>query len=549
MATELPGAVVRSGPLVGAQEYEWWKLLHGISTNVMSQVKPTTAATRRTVRSLLHEALDPFESLRTSFGMDKEGRPQQIVHPVREFEILERDAEEVDEAEFTEEMEHAAFTIEDAPLMRIGMVMDGPHVRSVILAVSHAVIDGRGAQVLRERLNSVFAGQGKKLTAADAAPHPIDSAISERSGPLSRMRSASLRFWEKEIEEMPNRLFAPPRGGIIEHYHSEYESYAAHLALVLTARRFRTSPAIVYTAAVVALAALVSGSSRTTLRTHLAGRTPEESNSVGCYHQILPLIVGTGDRPSLNQIIERVMSKAFRVQARHRVGYLDLRETMERTGKARGASFAEGITVNFDYEVPVRQLNSDDSALTAELESSRERELLMGSGESMPDLRGLDAYLMVRLRSRTLHGFGTFNSLTLSTEQMRSLLAGPEQLLQRLLSEGDLSWDAMQRMLGERICGTANPDLGCRGVDTFSFRETTAALETHPDVVRTALQVDKSSGSPELIAHVTTRASHLTPESLRAHVLKKLSPAHPVVCPNQFLITEVTESEPVRKEG
>jgi hypothetical protein len=36
MMTQDPGAVVRSGPLVGAQEFEWWKLRHGISTNVLS---------------------------------------------------------------------------------------------------------------------------------------------------------------------------------------------------------------------------------------------------------------------------------------------------------------------------------------------------------------------------------------------------------------------------------------------------------------------------------------------------------------------------------
>ncbi|MET7737700.1 condensation domain-containing protein [Streptomyces sp. NPDC005402] len=539
MATQDPGAVVRSGPLVGAQEFEWWKLRHGISTNVLSHVEPEAGSTRHTVRSLLHEALDPFESLRTSFGLDKEGRPRQYVHPVRDFEIVERDARKVSVEELTEELQHAAFTAEDATLMRIGMVVDGPHVRYVVVSVSHAVIDGRGAQVLRKRLNSVFAGRGTKLTTAEAAPHPVDSAVSEHSGPLSRMRSASLRFWEKEIAEMPNRLFAPRRGGIIEHYHSEYESYAARPALVLTGRRFRTSPAVVYTSTIVALAALISGSTTTTVRTHFVGRTPEESDSVGCYHQILPLTVDTGDQPSLSRIIERVMFKAFQVQARYRVGYLDLREITANAQAARGAAFAEGITVNFDYAVPLEQVTSEDGVLTAELESARERELLMGSGESGADLRGLDAYLMVHLRSTTLHGFGTFNSLSLSTEQMRSLLAGPEQLLRRLLSEGDVSWEAMRAMFGERICGTVNPDLGRRGVEVFSVGQTTAALESHPDVVATVLRVEENSGTPALVAHIETRASHLTPENLRAHILRQLSPAHPVVCPDRFVITRV----------
>lgn len=545
MAKEDPGVVVRSGPLVGAQEYEWWKLLHGISTNLVSQVEPPAGTTRKTAISLLHEALDPFESLRTSFAFDQEGRPLQVVHSVRDFEVCERNAGEGASAALTEELHHTVFTVDDTTLTRIGMVMDGPHVLCVVLSVSHAIIDGRGAQVLRTRLNSVFAGQGKELTAAEAAPHPIDSAISEHSGPLSRMRNASMRFWEKEIERIPNRLFAPCRSGIIELYHSEYDSYTANPALILAGRRFQTSPAIIYTSAIVALAALISGSSTTIVRTHLAGRTPEEINSVGCYHQILPLTVETGDQPSLSEIIERVMSKAFRAQSRYRVGYLDLREAVRREENARGASFAEGITVNFDYGVPVQQLNSDDSVLTAELNSSRERELLMGSGESQTDLRGLDAYLMARLGSRTLHVFGTFNSLTLSTEQMRCLLAGPEQLLTRLLSEGDVSWDAMQRIFGERICVNENPDLGRRGLDAFSVKETTEALTSHPDVIRAVLQMDKNSGSPSLIAHIETQAqaSHITSEDLRTHVLQKLSPAYPVVCPDQFIINRVAGAE------
>jgi hypothetical protein len=543
MATQDPGAIVRSGPLVGAQEFEWWKLRQGISTNVVSQVEPPAGTTRQTAISLLHEALDPFESLRTSFTFDHGGRPLQVVHSVRDFEVCERDAGEGAGAELTEELGHTVFTVDDAVLTRVGMVTDGPHVLCVVLSVSHAIIDGRGAQVLRARLNSVFAGQGKDLTTAEAAPHPIDSATSEHSGPLSRMRDASMRFWEKEIERIPNRLFAPRRGGVIEHYHSEYDSYAANPALVLAGRRFHTSPAIVYTSAIVALAALISGSSTTIVRTHLAGRTPEESNSVGCYHQILPLTVETGDRPSLSQIIERVMSKAFRIQSRYRVGYLDLREAVRREENARGASFAEGITVNFDYGIPGQQLNSDNSALTAELSSSRERELLMGAGESKTDLRGLDAYLLTRLGSRTLHVFGTFNSLTLTTEQMRCLLAGPEQLLTRLLFGGDISWDAMQRMFGERICVNENPDLGRRGLDAFSVKETTEALTCHPDVTRAVLQMDENSGSPSLTAHIETQASHITPEDLRAHVLRRLSPAHPVVCPDRFVINRVAGAE------
>ncbi|MDT0268737.1 condensation domain-containing protein [Streptomyces sp. DSM 44915] len=545
MGTEEAVPVVRSGPLVGAQEFEWWKLRHGIGTNVVSHVVPEAGTTRRMARRLLHEAVDPFESLRTSFGLDEEGRPRQHVHPVREFEVLERDAGEVTAEELIAELTHTEFTVEGRTLTRVGMVVDGPYVRCVVLSVSHAVIDGRGAQVLRQRLNSVFAGRGTKLTTAEAAPHPVDSALSEHSGPLSRMRSASLRFWEKEIERMPNRLFAPARGGVIERYHSEYESFAAHPALVLTGRRFQTSPAVVYTSTIVALAALISGSPTTTVRTHFAGRTPEENNTVGCYHQILPLTIDTSDRPSLGRIIERVRSQSFRVQRRYRVSHLTYREMRARAERARGASFAEGITVNFDYEVPLNQLTSQDSVLAAELESAGERELLMGAGESGADLTGLDAYLMFRLRSETLHGFGTFNSLSMSTEQMRGLLAGPEQLLRRLLSEGDVAWEAMRAMFGERVCGTGRADLGRRGVDVFSFGESVAALERHPDVAGAVLRVTEDAGHSVLVAHVETRTSRLTPEELRAHMLRQLSPAHPVVCPDRFVITVVATAGPV----
>lgn len=546
MAPENTSRTGRRGPLGGAQEFEWWKLLHGTSTNVTIFVEPADGTTCEAAKSLLHAALDPYESLRTSFGFDQDGQPHQVVHPVSEFEISEWNVEKGDSQEFVENLENTVFTVDDRALVRMGAVRNGAWIQRIVIVISHAVIDGRSAQILRQELNSAFAGEGQPRSVTAAGPQPIDSAVSEKSGALARVRNAAMRFWEKEIPQLPNRLFAARPSGIIERYHSEYESYAANPALLLAARRFQTSPAVVYTSSVVAIAGLISGTDTVTVRTHLAGRSPEESNSVGCYHQILPLTVSVHDRPDFAQIIERVKAKAFRIQGRYRVGHLRLRELMAREEFTRGTSFAEGITVNFDHSVPLQELKSDESRLMEDLRSSRECELLMGSGESGNDPTGLDAYLLVRLRRQTLHAYGTFNAATLSTEQMRCFLAGPEQLVTRLLADEDLAWDAMQRIFGTRICAEPDPDIIRRGSDVLSISETTAALQSHPDVVGVSLRVCNESGSPLLVAHVTARVPHTSTEALRSHVLEQISPAHSIVCPDQFVVSPAEAPESVR---
>ena len=444
-----PPNPVRSGPLNHAQEVEWWKLRRGESVNASFSVFPPAAMDRRELIGALNTEVDRHESLRTSFAYSADGHPVQVV---RRFADLPISACSSTDAVASEDFKRALiatpFRPDDHRLARIGVIEADGLVTEVVFVICHALIDGRGTQVLRARLEIACTGsEPPPLT----APQPIDSAASERSS-LAPMAEAAARFWRAELERIPSSLFPADSGGVLDRYGSHHLSERAVPLLYLTARKLATTPAIVYMAAVYALTAAMTAGGTTVIRSHFRGRTLEEMDSVGCYHRILPVAVDTSDKPALTVLIKRLKAKLAEVGTHQRVGGLGLLNAMSEVEAARGSRFADGVTVNFDYgDEPGARRIHDDEHHRAALADARERKLLIESYEPEADPNGLAAYLLTRLRGDVLEVFGTFNARMLSLEQMHVLLAGPERLLTELSAGRDPDQAWITDHFGSRI--------------------------------------------------------------------------------------------------
>lgn len=445
--------IVRVGPLGGAQEWEWYQLQQGRGANVPVQLHLRTPTAVPEAVNTIREVLGRHEALHSVFSVDESGRPIQLVRKSVEFELEQRAcAGAADVEDFDMSLRSREFIVDSPTFVRVGLALSDSQVTDVLLVISHAFIDGFSCRLLFRDLDAAFHPNSSAPAVAHAPHEPprfLDSAISESTGPLARQRSAAFRFWQGEIERIPPRLFTPRTGGIIERYGSEYESTQAPAALVLAARRFSSTPAAIYVSLSCVIAAILSDSSTAVVRNHFAGRTAEELKTIGCYHAILPVAVDFSDRPSLALAIARASSKILRVQARSRIGYLQMRELIASWERGRGIEFAHGVTVNFDYHHDWSAIEKETNGTLERLfGNGHEEKLLMGAYITDDDPDGFDAYLHTRLSDKSMIAYGTFNHDALTPDQMRTFLLGPEMILRRALADGDLSWAGIQRILG-----------------------------------------------------------------------------------------------------
>ncbi|MEU5093675.1 condensation domain-containing protein [Streptomyces sp. NPDC020996] len=528
----------RTGPLGGAQEHEWDQLCRGTGTAITVRIDPGPGVKPEEAAAALLDVVRRHEALRTTFGVDPDGRPFQRVHPeptadVAFFEHSGGDAEPLPEAFL-----HGPFAPDSPSLVRPAVVVRDGEAAELALSVCHAVFDGRSAQIVRaDLIHALRAARHPGGDPRPPAPQFLDAALAEQEGPLARARRNARAFWEQEVRRMRNRVFVPDPPGLFRRHGSEYLSDAAPALLVSAARRHGVNPAHVYTAAVVLLTAHLSGSRTVTVRSHFAGRGDDELDVVGCFHTILPITVDVADRPGLGELVARVQAESFRVFRRYRIGHFDRQELLRRTGEERGTAFADGIIVNFTYRTPVEELQRmGEDELARGLTEGRELRLLMGEDENVPDTRGFVAYLDVDLARDEMLVYGTFNGAALTTPQMRVLLTGPETLLRlHLAAPEGLGWEPVASLFGALAVPAAlSPDVAERGADRFSIAATAEAVRDHPDVADAAVRVEGDGLDARVVARVTTRTPGPTAQDLRAHVLARLTPGDAVVCPDRF---------------
>ncbi|TDC84547.1 hypothetical protein E1193_05300 [Micromonospora sp. KC606] len=451
---------VRRAPLGGAQQFEWWKLLTGTCNSITVAYRPDPPIPHDRAVAVLRGLLVRHEALRTAFRLDGAGVPVQVVHapgdPV--VRLCDEDSDAAREA-FRRSLTEPPFVDADTELVRFGVIRSGDLAVELLMVVSHAVFDGHSERIVLADLAAAC-----RATAGDHRPgshQPADSALDEESGELLLSRTTAERFWREEVRRIPARLFVPLRPGVFQRYGASYRSTALPPALVLAARRHRTSPAVVYSALVHALLAIMSRAPATVVRNHFVGRTSRERDVVGCYHCILPTTVDVSDRPSLGALIERLRLRTFQVQSRYRLGQLALREILAAEERRRGVAFAVGTTVNFDHSPELTELQRrGDRELTDLLTRAGELELAMGRGETTPDRIGFDAYLMCTVEPGAMWILASFNSMVLDPGHMRALVTGPELILRAYLDGPDLTLDQVAARLGTAIGDPVLVDLG-----------------------------------------------------------------------------------------
>lgn len=525
----MAGAPERRGPLNASQSHEWWKDVTSIARQVVDLPRPMF---RADVVTALHAIVARHDALRTTLDFAADGTTEQVVHPADEQRVRIEDLPGRARREsFMSEVwllrlfDH----LTDFPA-RFWLVIEDDLVVEVVMAFSHVVIDGRGMQVLSKEFIEILNATAERSPSGPAKPaglQPLDIVALERQPGAQAARDAALRHWSQKLRAAPSRMFDHAGHTDIPVYSSRLTSRTAPALLAAAGTRFRTTPAILYLAAVHVVVAMLSGHHVVLIRSHHSGRTVQSADVVGCFHRILFTTLDLSDRPRFSEVVRRVGGETLAAQRHGVVDFFDLRAAEAQEAARRGTTFAAGTTVNFTMRDGLRRLSA--TGPTAEPAT----ELWLEQTHSSKDAVGMDAYLAATLDHTQLFVEAGFNGAVLRTDEMETLMRGPEELIRLAVQEPDVDFAQMIRCL-KRLGGSRRVPAPVIDRCPVSLVETRTALDRHPRVAASHVRVESLPEGSRLVAFVGARDDALGPRELREFILAELVPTSALVCPHHF---------------
>ncbi|MEV4749600.1 condensation domain-containing protein [Streptosporangium amethystogenes subsp. fukuiense] len=201
------------------------------------------------------------------------------------------------------------FDLSVAPLVRAGLYRlgDGDHV--LALVQHHLVTDGVSMGLLIGELGRLYSDRDT----APAAPHLrfSDYVAWERAWLGGPEAAASERFWRERLRGAPELVLPRTRDGRRES--RDTEMIAHHLPpadsrrLLALARRSRTTPYMLVTAAFAAMLAQWSGQDDVVIGTTADNRPlPGLEGVVGCFVNMVALRLDCGGDPTFTELAGRV---------------------------------------------------------------------------------------------------------------------------------------------------------------------------------------------------------------------------------------------------
>jgi hypothetical protein len=528
-------ADLRRGPLGDSQIFEWWKRQGPEpGMTVRASVRLTEVAEPAVCRAAIHELVRRHEALRTTVHLGPGGHPEQVVRPFSPDLISIKEVpDRTSRDEFNARIWLDKGDIErDAPCQACLFVTDGGAVTEVVVIVSHTVADGASGAVIDQELRELIRTGDRCVS--DVLPpvrrQLLDVVAHDSSAATAAERAAAEHYWREQYRRAPSRVF-------LSAHHTRYRLYSGHLrsqtapgAIAVVARRFRATPAVVYSAAVCMVLAARSRQPQIVFRTHYDARVPDVARTVGCLSRVLFVTVDMADTPSLAEVIRRLRRSMLAAQRNYRIAWTRLKELEALESARRGASFAYGTTVNFGSSPDYQAAHLDRRTYPDTLPAKMEAEHALSRAFVVDDEWAMDAYLRIIVGRRSMTVEAGFNGAVLDTSDMDALLCVPEPILRRAVSQGDVTLAEVLSAVGTRTTTDREAvPAGCR----TSLDQIEAVLSRHPNVLAARCDMEAASGA--LVAFTATESRGLRPEDLRSFVLGAVSPTSSLRCPDRFV--------------
>jgi len=375
-----PAGQPLSFPVSFAQQRLWF--LHYLEPTVPSYNLPL--ALRLTgpldvgaLEESLNEIVRRHDALRTSFPV-WEGRPVQVISPVRLIPLPETDLRDRSPAEREREASRLAsleanrpFDLAKGPLFRAMLLRLAEQEHVLIVTMHHIVSDGWSLDILLHELAVVYDAfrQGKPSPLTELPIQYADYALWQQNWLRGDVLETQLGYWKKQLAGIPSLLELPtdrPRAAM-------RSSRGASLAAVLPPgllqelqKLARSEDATLFMTLLAAFQAFLSrytGQEDIPVGSPIAGRTQVETEGlIGFFVNTLVLRGDLSGDPTFRQLLARVRETALEAYAHQDVPFEKL---VEELHPARSLGHTPLFQVLFQL-IPAGRIGAELPDLKAE---------------------------------------------------------------------------------------------------------------------------------------------------------------------------------------
>ncbi|HET9899057.1 MAG TPA: condensation domain-containing protein [Streptosporangiaceae bacterium] len=282
--------------------------------------------------------------LRMRLTSDSAGRPCQEIAGSGQTDLdiltLPDDAEESDITRFLDELLDSwklePFDLERDWPLRMAVVRHRGTYQHLAWELGHLAVDGAGHMLL---LAELMPG-GFERHSGDPALQVVDVARSEQGEQLRQLSRRTMRYWESALGRIPALTFGQPAKPDVQagprYWRVEFDSPAAHLAMLAIAGRTGTDGSRVALAVIAIAIGRATGRSALTLNVTVSNRfRPGLADVMAPLAQSSVVSIDVADS-TIDEVVVRARGSSLTAGMRAYYDPDDLAELTERLDAERG---------------------------------------------------------------------------------------------------------------------------------------------------------------------------------------------------------------------
>ncbi len=310
-------------PLSFAQQRLW--VLDQIEPNLTAYHIPAVIRLEgtlsvETLQVAFNELTARHASLRTTFAVNPEGDPIQVVHDDVSSEIPVTAVSETAVPEMLKEIVKRPFNLTSPPLLRVELLQIQPDNHLLVIVIHHIISDGWSMNILVQELATLYhafnAGQPNPLPALPIQ-YP-DFAAWQRNWLQGDVLEQQLAYWQQRLTGAPVTINLPtdfPRPTMQSYRGAIYRHDLPHdlsQHVIQFSRQANATPFMTLLATYQLLLARYSGQNDIVVGSPIANRNRSEvENLIGFFVNMLVLRTQIGNDDNFNTLLAQVRQHAL----------------------------------------------------------------------------------------------------------------------------------------------------------------------------------------------------------------------------------------------
>ncbi|MAT97567.1 MAG: non-ribosomal peptide synthetase [Anaerolineaceae bacterium] len=273
-----------------------------------------------TLQAAFNELIARHDSLRTTFAVNPDGDPIQVVHDDVPLEIPVTAVSEADVPETLKEIVKRPFDLTIPPLLRIELLQVQPDNHLLAIVIHHIIADGWSMNILVQELATLY----HALRAEQPNPLPAlpvqypDFAAWQRSWLQGEVLAEQLAYWQQRLAGAPATLDLPtdfPRPAMQSYRGAIYRHDLPHdlsQHVIHFSRQANATPFMTLLATYQLLLARYSGQNDIVVGSPIANRNRTEvENLIGFFVNMLVLRAQIGAEDNFHDLLAQVRQHAL----------------------------------------------------------------------------------------------------------------------------------------------------------------------------------------------------------------------------------------------